>query len=64
MWSDRYALDVNVERVEDVLLHKKLLEQARDPMNGLVFDVRPSQVISSYSMYILYLFMIYWLDIN
>ncbi|KAG2636892.1 hypothetical protein PVAP13_2NG478903 [Panicum virgatum] len=42
----RYALDVNVERVEDVLLHKKLLEQARDPMNGLVFDVRPSQVVT------------------
>jgi hypothetical protein len=39
----RYALDVNVERVEDVLLHKKLLEQAREPMNGLVFDIRPSQ---------------------
>lgn len=44
---DRYALDVNVERVEDVLLHKKLLEQAREPMNGLVFDVRLSQVINS-----------------
>ncbi|XP_008651642.1 serine/threonine-protein kinase STY17 isoform X1 [Zea mays] len=39
----RYALDVNVERVEDVLLHKKLLEQAHKPMNGLVFDVRPAQ---------------------
>ncbi|WVZ65896.1 hypothetical protein U9M48_015186 [Paspalum notatum var. saurae] len=42
----RYALDVNVERVEDVLLHKKLLKQAREPMNGLVFDVRPSQVVT------------------
>ncbi|XP_062186442.1 serine/threonine-protein kinase STY17-like isoform X2 [Phragmites australis] len=43
----RYALDVNVERVEDVLLHKKLLEQAHEPMNGgLVFDVRPSQVVT------------------
>ncbi|XP_062190162.1 serine/threonine-protein kinase STY46-like isoform X2 [Phragmites australis] len=41
----RYALDVNVERVEDVLLHKKLLEQAHEPMNGLVFDVRLSQVV-------------------
>ncbi|KAK3127011.1 hypothetical protein QOZ80_7AG0566900 [Eleusine coracana subsp. coracana] len=41
----RYALDVNVERVEDVLLHKKLLEQAREPMNGLVFDIRLSQVV-------------------
>ena len=65
MWLDRYALDVNVERVEDVLLHKKLLEQARDPMNGLVFDVRPSQVISSYSIYnYIYFIYSYWLDIN
>lgn len=39
----RYALDVNVERVDDVLLHKRLLDQAREPMNGLVFDVRRSQ---------------------
>lgn len=47
---NRYALDVNVERVGDVLLHKKLLEQAHEPINGLVFDVRPSQVIhASYS---------------
>jgi hypothetical protein len=44
--SDRYALDVNIERVEDVLLHKRLLEEAREPMNGLVFDVRHSQVIN------------------
>ncbi|TVU39323.1 hypothetical protein EJB05_12736 [Eragrostis curvula] len=42
----RYALDVNVERVEDVLLHKKLLEQAHEPLNGLVFDVRHSQVVT------------------
>ncbi|KAJ1290869.1 hypothetical protein BS78_02G276000 [Paspalum vaginatum] len=42
----RYALDVNVERVEDVLLHKKLLKQAREPMNGLVFEVHPAQVIT------------------
>lgn len=52
-WLDRYALDVNVERVEDVLLHKKLLEQAREPMNGLVFDVRLSQVINSYNIYLI-----------
>uniref|UniRef100_A0A0D9WYQ8 Protein kinase domain-containing protein n=1 Tax=Leersia perrieri TaxID=77586 RepID=A0A0D9WYQ8_9ORYZ len=42
---DRYALDVNVERVDDVLLHKRLLEQAREPMSGLVFDVLRSQAI-------------------
>jgi hypothetical protein len=40
-------LDVNVERVDDVLLHKRLLDQAREPMNGLVFDVRRSQVINA-----------------
>ena len=55
---NRYALDVNVERVEDVLLHKKLLEQAHEPMNGLVFDVRPSQVINSCIIYLLYLFIL------
>jgi hypothetical protein len=44
---DRYAFDVNIERVEDILLHKRLLEEAREPMNGLVFDVRHSQVIIS-----------------
>ncbi|XP_040381731.1 serine/threonine-protein kinase STY17-like isoform X2 [Oryza brachyantha] len=42
----RYALDVNVERVDDVLLHKRLLDQAREPMHGLVFDVRHSQAVS------------------
>jgi hypothetical protein len=41
---DRYAFDVNIERVEDILLHKRLLEEAREPMNGLVFDVRHSQL--------------------
>jgi hypothetical protein len=55
---NRYALDVNVERVEDVLLHKKLLEQAHKPMNGLVFDVRPSQVINSCIIYLLYLLIL------
>jgi len=53
---NRYALDVNVERVEDVLLHKKLLEQAHEPMNGLVFDVRPSQVINSCASYIYFIY--------
>ncbi|KAL5196671.1 hypothetical protein ABZP36_000183 [Zizania latifolia] len=42
----RYALDVNVERVDDVLLHKRLLDQAREPMNGLVFDVHRSQAVT------------------
>ncbi|GAA0172077.1 non-receptor serine/threonine protein kinase [Lithospermum erythrorhizon] len=40
----RYALDVNVERAEDVLTHKRLLEQARDPDARPVFEVRLVQV--------------------
>ncbi|GAB2253143.1 hypothetical protein Droror1_Dr00005990 [Drosera rotundifolia] len=41
----RYALDVNVERAEDVLTHKRLLQLARDPANRPVFDVRLMQVL-------------------
>lgn len=40
----RYALDVNVERAEDVLTHKRLLLEAHDPVNRPVFDVRLVQV--------------------
>ncbi|XP_038979762.1 serine/threonine-protein kinase STY46-like isoform X2 [Phoenix dactylifera] len=40
----RYALDVNVERAEDVLTHKRLLQQARDPANRPAFEVRLVQV--------------------
>lgn len=40
----RYALDVNVERAEDVLTHKRLLQLAEDPANRPAFDVRPVQV--------------------
>ncbi|KAL8228348.1 hypothetical protein R6Q57_015932 [Mikania cordata] len=36
----RYALDVNVESAEDVLMHKRLLSLAHDPANGPAFDVR------------------------
>ncbi|KAK1326474.1 Serine/threonine-protein kinase HT1 [Acorus calamus] len=36
----RYALDVNVERAEDVLTHKNLLQLAEDPANRPVFEVR------------------------
>ncbi|KAG2695234.1 hypothetical protein I3843_07G005800 [Carya illinoinensis] len=36
----RYALDVNVERAEDVLTHKRLLQLAEDPANRPAFDVR------------------------
>ncbi|KAL3527264.1 hypothetical protein ACH5RR_011920 [Cinchona calisaya] len=40
----RYALDVNVERAEDVLTHKRLLHLAEDPDNRPAFDVRLVQV--------------------
>lgn len=40
----RYALDVNVERAEDVLTHKRMLHLANDPANRPAFDVRVVQV--------------------
>ncbi|BAF25744.1 serine/threonine-protein kinase STY46 [Oryza sativa Japonica Group] len=40
----RYAMDVNVERAEDVLTHKRLLEQAKDPAQRPAFAVRAVQV--------------------
>ena len=41
-----YALDVNVERAEDVLTHKRLLHLAHDPANRPAFEVRLVQAIS------------------
>eukprot|EP00897_Mesotaenium_endlicherianum_P009163 jgi/Mesen1/8275/ME000448S07418 len=41
----RYALDVNTERAEDVLTHKKLLGLALIPENRPVFHVRPVHVL-------------------
>ncbi|KAL3513855.1 hypothetical protein ACH5RR_026572 [Cinchona calisaya] len=35
-----YVLDINMDKVEDVLLHKKLLTMARDPENRPVFHIR------------------------
>ncbi|KNA08793.1 hypothetical protein SOVF_159510 isoform B [Spinacia oleracea] len=40
----RYALEVNVERAEDVLTHLRLLRQAEDHANVLAYDVRVVQV--------------------
>ncbi|GAY46059.1 hypothetical protein CUMW_094020 [Citrus unshiu] len=37
----RYALDVNVERAEDVLMHKRLLHLAHDPRNRPAIEVHP-----------------------
>ncbi|KAL0454049.1 UNVERIFIED_CONTAM: Serine/threonine-protein kinase STY46 [Sesamum latifolium] len=41
----RYAMDVNLERAEDVLTHKSLLHLARDPANRPAFEVRLVQVV-------------------
>ncbi|KAL7117747.1 hypothetical protein ACP275_03G092800 [Erythranthe tilingii] len=35
-----YGLDINMDRVEDVLLHQKLLSRAKDPENQPVFFIR------------------------
>ncbi|XP_030485929.2 serine/threonine-protein kinase STY8 [Cannabis sativa] len=40
----RYALDVNVERAEDVLTHKRLLKLAEESLIQPAFDVRIVQV--------------------
>ncbi|KAL6963654.1 Serine/threonine-protein kinase sty46 [Sarracenia purpurea var. burkii] len=40
----RYALDVNVERAEDVLMHKRLLQLAHNPANRPAFEIRLVQV--------------------
>ncbi|KAG2291023.1 hypothetical protein Bca4012_006966 [Brassica carinata] len=40
----RYALDVNVESAEDVLMHQRLLHSALDPNNRPVIQVRLVQV--------------------
>ncbi|CAK9203622.1 unnamed protein product [Sphagnum troendelagicum] len=41
----RYALDVNAERAEDVLTHKSLLQNAKDPENRPAFHVRAVHVL-------------------
>jgi len=40
-------LDVNVERAEDVLAHKRLLKLAEDPASRPAFQVRLVQVIKT-----------------
>lgn len=45
--SCSYAMDVNVERAEDVLTHRRLLEQAKDPAQRPAFAVRAVQVMIS-----------------
>ncbi|XP_062163681.1 serine/threonine-protein kinase STY46-like isoform X4 [Alnus glutinosa] len=40
----RYALDVNSERAQDVLTHKRLLHMARDPATRYAIEVRVVEV--------------------
>ncbi|KAI5668851.1 hypothetical protein M9H77_18704 [Catharanthus roseus] len=40
----RYALDVNIEKAQDVLMHKKLLQLAHDPNTRPAYEVRLVQV--------------------
>lgn len=40
----RYALDVHTDRAEDVLTHKRLLQEAKIPENRPAFHVRAVQV--------------------
>ncbi|CAI8601746.1 unnamed protein product [Vicia faba] len=40
----RYALDVNIERAEDVLMHKRLLQLAHDPANRPSIEVHLVQL--------------------
>ncbi|KAM7511209.1 hypothetical protein LguiB_010084 [Lonicera macranthoides] len=42
-----YALDINLEKVEDVLLHQRLLALAKDPDNRPVFNVRFVETFSN-----------------
>ncbi|XP_057511523.1 serine/threonine-protein kinase STY17-like isoform X2 [Actinidia eriantha] len=40
----RYSLDVNVERAEDILMSKCLLQLAHDPVNRPAFEIRLVQI--------------------
>lgn len=42
-----YGLDVNIDRVDDVLLHQKLLALAKEPDKRPVYHVRFLEVQSS-----------------
>ncbi|KAJ9546048.1 hypothetical protein OSB04_025755 [Centaurea solstitialis] len=46
----RYALDVNVERAQEVLVHKKLLHMAHDPTTRPAFEVRLIQILNEIYM--------------
>lgn len=35
-----YALDMNIEKAKDILMHKRLLQMARDPVTRPAVEVR------------------------
>lgn len=43
-----YVLDVNMDRVEDVLLHQRLLTLAKDPEKRPVYHIRFLEVLPLY----------------
>ncbi|KAJ6929740.1 serine/threonine-protein kinaseY17 [Populus alba x Populus x berolinensis] len=45
----RYVMDVNVERAEDVLMHKRLLQLAENPANRPAFEVHLVQMYPSWN---------------
>ncbi|CAL1363036.1 unnamed protein product [Linum trigynum] len=45
--SASYGLDVNMDRVEDIMLHQTLLEKAKDPEERPVYHVRFMEVLPS-----------------
>lgn len=47
-------MDVNVERAEDVLMHKNLLYMAHDPATRPAIDVRLVQVMFTMSYWLLH----------
>lgn len=47
VFVSRYALDVHIDRAEDVLTHKRLLEEAKLNENRAAFHIRAIHVRST-----------------
>lgn len=52
-------MDVNVERAEDVLTHKRLLHLACDPSKRPAFDVRLVQVNYYLLSFVILIYFVY-----
>ncbi|CAI0396094.1 unnamed protein product [Linum tenue] len=57
-----YGLDVNMDRVEDIMLHQTLLEKAKDPEERPVYHVRFMEVLPS-DFLCVFLFIIYVINL-